>query len=577
MKRLRLILAALAVIVVTVAVATEPSKVTVRYQGKKYYVHKVKEGDTLYSLARVYGASQESIIEVNGLEGSEIRLGATMYIPYVEKSEESIEVKEEVDDEATHVVCPGETLYSLSRTYGLSEQELLDLNNLNDYTDIKAGMTLRVKQRTESSVRPNKQVNDSRNGNISSRSDNDGEMYKGEDKPKRRDKAEECDTYADTVLYGALADSLQYGAEGAMTSESKFDRVSPTSVLRVTLLLPFHARGEAKENIVDFYRGVLIAMEDLKAEGYSIELTVLDTKRSPESIVTLLVLGELDTQLIIGPVYDEEFSTVLRYAEARNIPVVSPLQYVDHDSPVLFNMPAPASLKGEPIAELLDGSREVVTIYASNNDNDFIKEVCSIASNTTETSLNFKFDRGSYFYTRRADGTSGALVDIEELMRTRSEKVFVVMASSATDVDRILTTLSSTKSSIRGRGLSYGDYTVVGNREWLKMTSIDHDIFFHNDVVFVVPYYANRIEEAVRLFDGRYVTSYNSLPSRTSYRGYDAAMIFCRMMCEGFEGFLDTTHMPLTTPYRFEYLDGSYTNINWVRQHYRHDSKIVVE
>jgi hypothetical protein len=118
---------------------------------------------------------------------------------------------------------------------------------------------------------------------------------------------------------------------------------------------------------------------------------------------------------------------------------------------------------------------------------------------------------------------------------------------------------------------------VVGNREWLKMTNIDSDIFFHNDVIFVVPYYANRIDEAVRLFDGRYITSYNALPSRTSYRGYDAAMIFCRMMYEGFEGFLGKTLTPLTTPYRFEYLDGSYTNTNWVRQHYRHDSKIVVE
>ena len=575
MKRLRLILTALAVIVMTVAVATEPSKTTVRYQGKKYYVHKVKEGDTLYSLSRVYGASLESIIEVNGLESTEIHIGATMYIPYIEQDVQSVVAEESADDaEATHVVSPGETLYSLSRKYGMSEQELLDLNSLYDYTDIKAGMTLRVKNR-DANDRRGKHSGDARNGNLSSRNDNDGEMYKGEDKPQRRD-----DVASEEKV--EVVDSLQYVVDQIVEAETAedgvlFSSVASHSVLRVTLMLPFHVRGESKENIVDFYRGVLLAMEDLKAEGYSIELTVLDTNRSRESIMAMLLMGELDTQLIIGPVYDDEFSLVLAYAEARNIPVVSPLQYVAKESPVLFNMPAPASLKGEPVAELLDGSREVITIYASNNDNNFIKEVRSIATNTTETALNFKFDRGSYFYTRRADGSSGSLVNIENLMRTKGEKVFVVMASSVTDVDRILTTLSSTKSSIRGRGLGYGDYMVVGNREWLKMTNIDRDIFFHNDVVFVVPYYANRIDEAVRLFDGRYVISYGSLPSRTSYRGYDAAMIFCRMMCEGFDGFLGKTHMPLTTPYRFEYLDGSYTNTNWVRQHYRNDSKIVVE
>ena len=151
------------------------------------------------------------------------------------------------------------------------------------------------------------------------------------------------------------------------------------------------------------------------------------------------------------------------------------------------------------------------------------------------------------------------------------------MASSATDVDRILTTLSSTKSSIRGRGLAYGDYMVVGNSEWLKMGSIDRDVFFHNDVVFVVPYYANRIEEKVRLFDGRYVNSYNAMPSRSAYRGYDAAVIFGSMMFEGIDDFLSKTHMPLVTPYTFKRVDGSYVNTNWVRQHYRHDSKIIVD
>jgi hypothetical protein len=162
-------------------------------------------------------------------------------------------------------------------------------------------------------------------------------------------------------------------------------------------------------------------------------------------------------------------------------------------------------------------------------------------------------------------------------MREKSSKVFLVMASSATDVDRILTTLSSTRSSLRGRGFTYGDYVVIGSRDWMKMTNIDSDIFFHNDVHFIVPYYANRIDEVVRMFDGRYVSSYNALPSRTSYRGYDAAIIFCNMMYDGVDSVLGVKLIPLTTPYKFEYRDGAYENTNWVLQHYRNDSKIVVE
>ena len=592
MKRLRLIFVALLLMVVTTAVATEPSKTTVKYQGKKYYVHKVEEGDTLFSLSQAYGVSQDSIIEINGLQNGEVCLGSMLYVPHVEKESEGKKAKEVKEakepketksvaqEEDIHVVVAGETLYSLSRRYGLTQQELLDLNNLNDHTDVKAGMTLSIKKKSGGKNRNKKGNDDSRNAD-DQRDSNDETSV--EDGSVSNPEDEQGIINGEAVEAGS-EDSASKVTEENAENLDEAERVAPTfgslapdTMLQVTLLLPFHARGESKENIVDFYRGVLLAMEDLKSAGYSIELTVLDTKRNAEHINDMIQFGEINAQLIIGPAYSEEFSPLLSYAEKNNIPVVSPLQYVECESPVLFNMPAPASLKGAPVAGLLDGSREVVKIYASNNDSAFISEVNAMATNDTEMALNFKFDRGSFFYNRNSDGTSGSLVNIEELMRTNEEKVFVVMASSATDVDRILTTLSSTKSSIRGRGLSYGNYMVVGNREWLKMANIDRDIFFHNDVVFVVPYYANRIDEDVRIFDGRYASSYNSLPSRTSYRGYDAAMIFCRMMYENFEDFLQKTHTPLTTPYHFEFRDGSYTNTNWVRQHYCHDSKIVVE
>ena len=547
--------------------ATEPSKVTVKYQGKKYYVHTIAEGDTLYSLSKAYGVSQEAIMEVNSLESESVKLGESLYVPMEDLKIEGrkgskLRSKSEVR-EGEHLVRPGETLYSLSRKYGVAEQELLDINGLESYKDIKAGMTLKLKGDAGDVCVVLYIESESGFNNLS----------------ESAESAEDAPAGDEGVMHIVEnVDSISMGDGVAIIEEATLFKALPaTAVLRATLILPFHVRGDAKENIVDFYRGALLGFEDLKAEGRSVELTVVDSERSVERINDMIANGEFDAQLIIGPVYSEEFAPVLAYAEQNNIPVVSPLQNVEYDSAVLFNMPPAANLKGEPVKELLDGSREVVTIYASKNDNNFIQEVRSMATHEHERALNYSFDRGSYFYKRNSDGTNGAMVDIEELMRESSNKVFVIMALSSTDVDRILTTLSSTKSSIRGRGLTYGDYTVVGNREWLKMTNIDRDIFFHNDVVFVVPYYANRIDEKMRLFDGRYVSSYSALPSRTSYRGYDAAVIFGRMMFDGFDNFLGTTHVPLTTPYRFEYRDGAYENVNWVRQHYRHDSKIVVE
>lgn len=573
MKRLQLIFAAI-LLMTMAAMATEPSKVIVKYQDKKYYVHTVVDGDTLYSLSKTYGVSQEIIIRVNGMESADIVLGTKVYVPCIEGRVMQDNEGAEEATEGKHVVSAGETLYSLSRKYGMTEEQLLEMNGLKSHTDIKAGMTLKVRMNKSSNAKA-KSDGDARNGTASSRKQNDGNMYQGSDERALAESLTAANISQELADAKQVADSAV--PEPALEEDVLFAVVAPSTVLQVTLVLPFHVKGEVKENMVDFYRGVLLGFEDLKAKGRSVELSVLDSKRSLTVINELIENGEFDTQLIIGPVYGDEFAPLLKHAEDNGIPVVSPLQYVESDSHVLFNMPPMKSLRGAPIAGLVDGSRKVVTIYASQNDNSFISEVRSVATHNVELPLNFKFDRGSYFYKRNSDGSNGVQVNIEDLMRDKDSKVFIIMASTATDVDRILTTLSSTKSSIRGRGLAYGDYMVVGNSEWLKMGSIDRDVFFHNDVVFVVPYYANRIEDKVRIFDGRFVTNYNAMPSRSAYRGYDAAVIFGSMMFEGIDRFLDKTHMPLVTPYTFKRVNGSYVNTNWVRQHYRHDSKIIVD
>ena len=574
MKRLQLIFAAI-LLMTMAAMATEPSKVIVKYQDKKYYVHTVADGDTLYSLSKTYGVSQEIIIRVNGMESADIVLGTKVYVPCIEGRVMQDNEGAEEATEGKHVVSAGETLYSLSRKYGMTEEQLLEMNGLKSHTDIKAGMTLKVRMNKSSNAKA-KSDGDARNGTASSRKQNDGNMYQGSDERASAESLTVANISQELADAKQVADSAV--PEPALEEDALFAVVAPSTVLQITLVLPFHVKGEVKENMVDFYRGVLLGFEDLKAKGRSVELSVLDSKRSLTVINELIENGEFDTQLIIGPVYGDEFAPLLKHAEDNGIPVVSPLQYVESDSHVLFNMPPMKSLRGAPIAGLVDGSRKVVTIYASQNDNSFISEVRSVATHNVELPLNFKFDRGSYFYKRNSDGSNGVQVNIENLMRDKDSKVFIIMASTATDVDRILTTLSSTKSSIRGRGLAYGDYMVVGNSEWLKMGSIDRDVFFHNDVVFVVPYYANRIEDKVRIFDGRFVTNYNAMPSRSAYRGYDAAIIFCRKMFEGIDSsFLEQTITPLATPYTFAYEEGLYVNNYWIREQYNSNFTISVE
>lgn len=627
-KRCLLLVAALFV-AISVAFATEPQVVV--FNGKKYVAHTIVSGDTLYSLARTYGVTEQDILDaakdISGetLTASQLKLGEKLFIPKKEdkkpkrsksayrthivekgqtlysiaksykisvavleednptidaqalkpgtelnirRSEMGYATTEEIErverergatlevGEGYHEVKPGETVYSLSRRYGLSEEEFLQLNNLSSSADLEAGMVVRVAKNTAKS-----ETVDSPESIVADTTANDRRSF------------------------GEWINDLFTGDEAADSVELKpvdveFLTLGRHNRLNVALMLPFHINDKVNNNYVDFYKGVLLAMEDLKAEGYSIDLSVYDTEHSAQKIKELVDYedGLLDANLIIGPVYEDELRYVLDLAEDNNIPVVSPLADIEGvKSPVLFQMQSEDSRKYDKFSDVLDGSREVVMIYASSNDKSFAEEIKAEAKLAPMRELNFVFNRESYFYRRNADGSNGETVDIKEFMRTQTAKAFVIVADRDTDIDRILTTLSSTRASIVDRGFNVGNYMVIGNRKWSRLANIERQSFFRNNVAFLVPYHAKRSDRAIRIFDGRYIAAYNTLPSMYSYRGYDAAMIFCRKMYEGFgEGFENESFMPLTTLYRFKYEDGIYVNTEWTLEQYTDHFRIEI-
>ena len=82
---------------------------TEKYGDGWFIIHKVEQGETLYSLARRYGVELPAMKEANKMDGNSIHLGQELRIPAVapdtsKQPESSISGK-------THTVVPGETLY----------------------------------------------------------------------------------------------------------------------------------------------------------------------------------------------------------------------------------------------------------------------------------------------------------------------------------------------------------------------------------------------------------------------------------------------------------------------------------
>lgn len=575
---------------------------------KRFIQHEVKRGETVYSIARRYKISVAMLEKDNPeLNIEKINPGDIILVRRAERgyaSSEDIE-RERQEREATNVeplgegehrVVAGETVYFLSHKYGLSEEEFMQINGLEKYSDLKAGMVVRTaKPAVSEAVSKDAEVAvELKDEDIITFSTTETMTPKREERKRRQRETEaatevvaatETATEVEIIAEGEGVDLFGDGLESLGVDiapvEVTFPPLSLHHTLKVALMLPFHMNGKVNPYFVDFYRGLLLAMEDLKGEGYDIELAVFDTCGDGERISDIVTYEEglLDAQLIIGPVYEGELRYVIGYAEESEIPLISPLADVGSlQSPVLFQMQADAERRGEKLTEIFDGSREMVTIYAANMDYDYLAEVRALAGDAAEQQLNYVFDRGSYFYLRNADGSNGAEVDIVEFMRSKSSKAYVIASKNETEVDRILTTLASTKTSIVARTMSYGDYVVVGNRKWKQSANIEKQSFFRNNTIFLSPYYANRSDENIRLFDSRYVNAYGALPTMYAYRGYDAAMIFCRKMFTGIDGTIfDESFRPLATTYRFSFDHGHYVNTNWIREHYKSDFTIAVD
>ncbi|HOX31293.1 MAG TPA: M23 family metallopeptidase [Spirochaetales bacterium] len=108
-----------------------PSASAAPGEGAQLY-HSLKAGETLYSVARLYGLSVESLAQANGIsDASKLRAGQKLIIP------------------SAHKVQKGETLYSIAKAYGISVEELRKLNKLSAAAVIRVGELLLVPKRAQ--------------------------------------------------------------------------------------------------------------------------------------------------------------------------------------------------------------------------------------------------------------------------------------------------------------------------------------------------------------------------------------------------------------------------------------------
>lgn len=102
-------------------------------------IYIVKKGDTLWDIARKYGMSVNELKELNNLSTNLLQIGQTLKIKQAENKEE----QEQTKPLNTYTVVKGDNLYSIANKYNTSVDELKKINNLSTNI-IQIGQVLKI-------------------------------------------------------------------------------------------------------------------------------------------------------------------------------------------------------------------------------------------------------------------------------------------------------------------------------------------------------------------------------------------------------------------------------------------------
>mgnify|MGYP001450230283 CR=1 FL=1 len=115
----------------------------VAQENQSYFLHTIEKGQSLYSIASMYGVSQSDIIKLNPGSDEKIYIGRALRIPRSAAN---------VQKETYHTIEAGETLYRLTVKYNVSAKAICDANPGLSAENFRIGQVIRIPSTTEAGV-----------------------------------------------------------------------------------------------------------------------------------------------------------------------------------------------------------------------------------------------------------------------------------------------------------------------------------------------------------------------------------------------------------------------------------------
>lgn len=329
------------------------------------------------------------------------------------------------------------------------------------------------------------------------------------------DASADSETGAST---GTAAGDAPAGSAADGIFDRFFNRKQETSM---ALLLPFNASKKADGQMMDFYSGVLLAAKDLGEAGNKVGLNVYDVAGG-----TMPVTEERfsESDFVIGPVSVTDIARTVN-ASKGNTWIVSPLdprvEALADTIPNIIQAPAPTKAQISDMVKWiksdLRNEDNVILVTqkgatVSGYTADVIEEVRG--SGLRHSSLSFNILEGRQVMGRIEGMMTGT--GTNRVVIASDSKAFVI------EVVRLLYLVSSQKK----------DIVLYSTSKLRTFEEIDveqlHALNLHSSVSYHVDYDSKDVQN----FLMKYRAIYGAEPSRTAFQGYDLMKFFSTMNSE---------------------------------------------
>ncbi|MBR3859167.1 MAG: LysM peptidoglycan-binding domain-containing protein [Bacteroidaceae bacterium] len=364
-------------------------------QSEGHFYHTVTKGQGLYSISRMYGVTEADIIALNPGSETVIKVGQQLRIPQTKQTSTTHVQQAQAGGERFHTIKTGETLYRLTVIYGLTAREICNANPGLSAENFKVGQVIVIPEKKESAQQPLQPKEVTEPNPIATQAVQSTQQSTGKDdncKTTHLVKRKE-NIYRISRIYGITELELvnanpqlrerkmQKGevlcipyskAELAKrpTKPTKQEEEVPVVTIptneelfadsrkegeqieqiKVAVILPFMLGDSITSDqmkMVEFYEGMLLALDSLKREGVSVDLHMYDSGNKWKSIAPILSRPEMQKMnLIIGPVYDQHIAEAAAFAESNGIRMVVPFaRQVDavFTNPYIYQVNTPQS------------------------------------------------------------------------------------------------------------------------------------------------------------------------------------------------------------------------------------------